>query len=316
MADADQAGGSILASMTALANPIAKLRGIRSVIRVGNNLAKKNVSLVAGGVSFYAFLSIFPAIAGSLMLWGFFSSQSDVSVVTTTFYGAVPDPVLDLIVAQLTRITTSPATLTPFAAIFSLLFALWSASKAINALLMAMTSMYGESVKGGYIRQRLVSFLFTLGGIAFAILSIILIGAVPPILEALRLGVVAEALILILRWLVILSVFFAGAVAFYFVSRRDPLRVRLKNRNQVYPGAFAATLIWVISSVAFSFYLSAFDQYNETFGSLGAVAALLMWFWVSALALLVGAEINTDYAGKEDRRADAVVPQADIESQT
>ena len=187
--------------------------------------------------------------------------------------------------------------------------AFWSASKAVNALLKAMQSMYKLEKRPSFLMQKLMSFSFTVIGIIFAVASLGLVGIIPAILEALSLGETANIVIMALRWVLIVGFFFGGAVFFYTVSRRNPDRVKHDNRNQVFPGAIAASLIWLISSFAFSFYVAKFEAYNETFGTLGAVAALLMWLWISALALLAGAEINTDYEGKKDRRRDAVIPQ-------
>lgn len=278
-----------------------RLRGVRSVLRVTHNLGEKNVTLVAGGVAFYAFLSIFPGILCVLILWGIFASTDDVSTLMSWLSSVLPQPAFEVISDQLTRLTLRDSPASGWAAAASLLFALWSASRAVNALLMAIHMMYSSTYRRGVVRQRVLALTFTISGIVFAIMSILLIGAVPPVLEALRLGDNTEAILLGLRWLFILTFFGAGAFAFYYVSRRDPETVRRPSRNQTVPGTIAASIIWLAASFGFSFYLSAFARYNEMFGSLGAVAALLIWLWVSALALLIGAEINTDYEGKQTR---------------
>jgi len=119
-------------------------------------------------------------------------------------------------------------------------------------------------------------------------LSIAAIGAVPPILKALALGSFVEAAINSIRWLVIIALFIAACAAIYRIA---PSRVRARWR-WIVPGAIAAGVIWMIASIAFSAYLENFNAYNATFGSLGAVAALLMWFWLSAYAICIGAELN------------------------
>ena len=283
---------------------------LRTWTRITGNLTAKNVTLVAGGVAFYAFLSIFPAIVCLLMVWGLFTDVSELNDSFSFLKGTVPPPAYALITEQMTRIADRNSDVSIWAAIVSLLLALWSASRAVNALLMAMQSMYNLKKKPNFFKAKIIALLFTLSGVVFAVASIALIGAIPPILEALRLGAVTEALILTFRWIFIVGIFFLGGVMFYRVSRRDPDRVKHAKRNQVIPGAITASVIWLISSFAFSFYLSAFETYNETFGSLGAVAALLMWLWLSALALLIGAEVNTDFDGKEDRKRDAIIPTA------
>ena len=296
------------AKPTGLKALIAKTPIVRTWARIGKNLSAKNATLAAGGVAFYAFLSIFPAIACLLMIWGFFADVSDLGSSFSILQGTVPPPVYEIISEQMMRIAGRDSDISLFAALASSVVALWSASKAINALLLAMQVMYNRKKKRSFLMQKLMALGFTLGGVVFVLASIALIGVIPQILEALRLGSLTEATILILRWVLIIGLFFAGGVMFYKVSRRSQNNIEHPKRNQVYPGALAAAVIWMTGSLIFSIYLSEFETYNETFGSLGAVAALLMWFWISALALLIGAEINTDYAGKKDRERDAPVP--------
>lgn len=292
---------AFLARLILLYQQVVSLRGIRSVLRIQRNLSEKNVTLVAGGVAFYAFLSIFPGILCVLILWGLLASTDDVSALTAWLGSVLPGPAFEVVSNQLTRLTERDNRISGWAAMFSLFVALWSASRAVNALLAAIHMMYRAPYKSGVIRQRVVALGFTLSGIVFAIMSVLLIGAVPPVLEALRLGAAAESAVLAARWLFILAFFGLGAFAFYYVSRRAAVEMRRPRRNQVVPGTIAASCIWLLASFGFSFYLTAFARYNEMFGPLGAVAALLIWLWVSALALLIGAEINTDYEGKQTR---------------
>jgi membrane protein len=153
----------------------------------------------------------------------------------------------------------------------------------------AMNLAYHEREKRSFIRLNLMSLGFTLVGIAFAALSVAAIAAVPPILEAIYLGAFVEALIRAVRWLMMIGLFVvACAVIYRFAPSRAHARWRW-----IVPGALAASLIWLIASIAFSAYLENFNAYNATFGSLGAVAALLMWFWLSAYAICMGAELNS-----------------------
>jgi len=287
---------------------IAGLPIIRTWLRIVGNLARKNITLVAGGVAFYAFLAIFPAIACALMVWGFFTDVSDLTEPFKVLRGMVPDPVFDIVSEQMVRIAKRGGPGSPMAALISLALALWSAARAVSALMLAMQSIYSSKVQRGFLSQKLLALAFTLTGIIFAVISLAMIGAVPPIIEALKFGALADAVLLSLRWFIIVALFMAGGAAFYAVTRRDPDRVSDDTRNQIIPGAIAAAIIWLAASFLFSFYLSEFETYNDTFGSLGAVAALLMWLWISAIALLVGAEINADFEGKKARDLNKIVP--------
>ena len=261
--------------------------GLGVIRRMGED----KVPVLAGGVAFYAFLSIFPAIAGALMIWGALVEGAQLRDYLELVRGIAPERVFDLVSKQMVRIAQSQNGSLSVGAIASLVFALWSSSRAAVALMAAMSVAYNPSRDHGFVVQNLLAIGFTVTGIAFAVISLAAIGAVPPLLDALRLGAGTEVLIRLLRWLVLIGLFFAATLAAYAVAR--PAGTRERPRRLV-PGAVLAALIWLAASFAFSFYLSQFDAYNQTFGSLGAVAALLMWLWISALTVCIGAELNAE----------------------
>lgn len=288
---------TMLALMAALkAQPL-----VRTLLRIAGNLSEKNVSLVAGGVAFYAFLSLFPSILCLLFLWDVFASDASAFVLLDFLSYVMPEQAFDVIAGLIFQITEREQPASFLATAISLLVALWSSSRAIEALLMATHMMYRNPYRRGMLKQRAIALGFTLSGSVFVIISVLLIGAVPPILNAMNLGSFAEIIVLILRWLFIVALFAIGAYVFYFTSRKPIDDKRNKARNRLIPGTLGASIIWLGISLAFSYVLTTFVSYNEAFGSLGAIAALLMWLWLSALALLIGAEINTDYDGKYSR---------------
>jgi len=267
-----------------------RLRDWRSIlVRVFNRMMADNLGVLAGGVAFYGFLSIFPAIAGALMVWGLFASGDVLLDQIQTLRAIVPADAFDLIATQMVRIATQSTGELQIGAIVTLLIALWSASRGAAALMGALNMAYHEKETRGFIKVNLLAFAFTLAGVFFVVLSLAAIGAVPPILESLFLGAFLEALVRIVRWLMMIGLFLAACAAVYrFAPSRQHARWRW-----IIPGALAAALVWLSASVIFSAYLANFDAYNTTFGSLGAVAALLMWFWLSAYAICMGAELNS-----------------------
>ena len=167
--------------------------------------------------------------------------------------------------------------------------------------------MYRNPYKRGMIKQRAIALVFTLLGLFFIVLSVLMIGALPPVLHAMNLGSFAENIVLMLRWIFILSLFIIGAYAFYFTSRKPIITDNQKHRNRLIPGTLYAAFIWLGVSIAFSYALSNFITYHEGFGSLGAIAALMMWLWLSAISLLIGAEINTGFDGRLAARYQAAM---------
>jgi membrane protein len=252
---------------------------------------KDNLGLLAAGVAFYGFLSIFPAIAGALMVWGAFVDPPTIEEHLRLLRGVAPPAAFDLIAGEMLRIAAGSEAGLSIGAGVSLLLALWSASRATDALMQSLDVAYRVEDRRGFIAANLLAIRFTVGAIAFAAVSLAAIGAVPPILEALRLGAFAEALVRIAKWLLLVGVFMGGAAALYRSRRRRRSARRLR---AVLPGAAAAAGLWLAASFAFSFYLTEFDAYSATFGSLGAVAALLVWMWISAYAIGLGAALNSE----------------------
>lgn len=291
----------LMMKLSQIAKSLQTLPIIRPIVRIGNNLSEKNATLVAGGVAFYGFLAIFPAIFCIIFLWELFATDANAFVLLDFLSYLLPEQAFNVVADLLIQITEREKPASVWAAVISLLIALWSSSRAIDSLLLAVHLMYRNPYRRSLITQRLIALGFTLAGIIFVIFSFLLIGTVPPVLHALNLGGFAEVALLSVRWIIILILFAMGAYAFYFTSRKRLKTGDVRHRNKLLPGTLWASVIWLIASLAFSYALSSFVSYKEAFGSLGAIAALMMWLWLSALALLIGAEINTDFDGKITR---------------
>lgn len=257
------------------------------LVRVFWRVLGDNIGLLSAGIAFYAFLSVFPAVACALMIWGLFTDITSLGAQLQTIRDLAPDA-FGLVADQMVVIATQDDGGLTFGLIVSAVLALWSASGGVSALVQAMNMAYHEKEKRSFLRLTLTTLTFTLGGIVFAALSIAAIAAVPPILNALYIGEFFMAAIGFVRWLVIIAAFMAACAAIYRIA---PSRTRARWR-WIVPGALVAGIIWLFASIAFSAYLENFNAYNATFGSLGAVAALLMWFWLSAYAICIGAELN------------------------
>lgn len=274
---------------------------IRPLLRIARNLSEKNVTLVAGGVAFYGFLAIFPAIFAIIFLWELFATDADAFALLDFLSFFMPDQAFEVVADLLIQITEREEPASVWAAVISLLIALWSSSRAIDSLLLAMRLIYRNTHRRGVILQRAIALGFTFCGILFMIFAFVLIGAVPPVLNAFNLGGLTEVTVLTGRWMLILFLFGLGAYAFYFTSRKRIKTGDTRHPNKLLPGTLWASFLWLLASLAFSYALASFVSYKEAFGSLGAIAALMMWLWLSALALLIGAEINTDFDGKITR---------------
>jgi membrane protein len=258
-------------------------------VRVVRRTMRDNLGMLSASVAFYGFLSVFPAIAGVLMVWGLISGGWTINNHLGTLRALAPGAATDLIAAQISRITAQGGRDLTLGAAVTIVFALWSASRGVAALMGAMNMAYREREKRGFFRLNGLALGFTLAGILFVSLSLAAIAAAPPILESLFIGAFAKAAIRLVRWLALIGLFMLASALVY---RFGPSRAKAR-WQWILPGAGAAALVWLVASLAFSLYLTNFNAYSVTFGPLGAVAALLMWFWLSAYALCLGAELNS-----------------------
>ena len=272
--------------------------GWRDVLwRVKAEMSRDNLSLVAAGVAFYALLAIFPAIAAVVSIYGLVADPQTVEQQLAATSQVLPEQARSIIEEQLTRVTSGASTALGFGAIIGLLLAIWSANKGTQSLITALNIVYDEEEKRGFVRLTLISLGLTLGIFLFLIVCIAALAVMPALFGNLGLPEDIRRLASWLRWPILGLAFVIGLAAFYrFAPSRDAPRWRW-----VSWGAVLATVLWLIGSALFSWYVANFGSYNETYGSIGAVVVLMMWLWLSALIVLLGAELNAEMEHQTER---------------
>jgi membrane protein len=260
------------------------------LLRVKTEMSKDHLSVLAAGVGFYALLAIFPALAAAVSIYGLIADPHDVESQAAVAVGLIPEESRAIITDQLAKITSQPPGSLGFGALLALLFALWSSSAAMQTLMTGLNVVYDEEEKRGFFKFYGTALGLTFGGIIGALLSLSLVAALPAAVKFLSLPQQLETLVLLVRWpLLACTVMFGLAVLYRFGPSREKPRWQW-----VSWGAAAATGLWLLGSILFSWYVSSFGSYNETYGTLGAVVILLMWFYLSAYAVLLGAELNAE----------------------
>jgi membrane protein len=258
--------------------------------RVKEEMSKDHLSVLAAGVGFYALLAIFPALAAAVSIYGLIADPRDVEDQATLAIGLIPEESRTIITDQLAKITSQPRGSLGFGALFALLLALWSSSAAMQTLMTGLNVVYDEAERRGVVRFYATAIGLTLGGIVSALISLSLVAALPAALKFVGLPREVETVVLLARWpLLGLAVMLGLAVLYRFGPSREKPRWQW-----VSWGAAGATLLWLLGSILFSWYVSSFGSYNETYGTLGAVVILLMWFYLSAYVVLLGAELNAE----------------------
>jgi membrane protein len=268
--------------------PAASWSDILKAIK--HDFTEHRVLAIAAGITFYAILSIFPAIAALIAIYGLFADPQTVASQLDHVAGVLPGGAVDVIRGQMQRIASHRNGTLGLAFVVGLAFSLWSANSGAKALFDALNVIYGEQEKRGFLRLNAVSLLFTLGGIALVLLALGAVVVVPVVLAFIGLGAVEDDLIRVLRWPCLLVIITMGFALLY---RYGPSRDRARWRWISWGSGFAA-LAWLAASVLFSWYAANFGKYNETYGSLGAIVGFMIWIWISAIVILTGGELDAE----------------------
>ena len=258
--------------------------------RVFKETSQDNVSLIAAGLALYALLAVFPALAAAVSLYGLVSSPDQIAAQIQNLSGVLPQQAADILRTALQNLASQQSQALGVGAIIGVLVALWSARKGVVALMTATNVAYDEEEERGFFKKLFVSLAFTVAAVVGFVLVVALAAAVPLVLRALGLPDVVQTILGVLRWVALwFLVVFALAVVYRFAPDRHHAKWRW-----VSWGSAAAATLWLVVSLLFSLYVRNFGSYGETYGALGGVVVLLMWFYLSAFVVILGAEINAE----------------------
>ncbi len=258
--------------------------------RIYGNIGDHRILALAAGMTYYSLLAIFPAIAALVAIYGLFSDPSTISKHLDEVAGFIPGGAVDVAREQLTRVATKGNRTLGFAFATGLVISLWSANAAMKSLFDTLNIVYGEREKRGFFKLNAISLVFTVGGIVFVLAALGGVVVVPVVLQYVGLSNAADLLIRIGRWP---ALFVALALALSCIYRFGPSR-EAPRWTWITWGSAAATLLWLAASGLFSFYAAKFGTFNQTYGSLGAVIGFMTWLWISAIVVLLGAELNAE----------------------
>lgn len=236
--------------------------------------------LLAAGVAFYAFLSLFPAMIAAVMLYGLIASPETVRRQSESIAGTLPADAASVVNGQLESLTSTSSGSLGIGLVIALALALYGASGGVGNLIVAINVMFGQRDRHNFVEKKVRALLLTIGSILFLAVAVTLVAVVPALLDSLLLGG--------LRWVLL-----AGAVvlAISMLFRFAPDR-RGKDGPLISKGALVASGLWIVASVGFSVYVDNFGSYAKTYGALAGVVVLLLWLWVGVYALLLGASVE------------------------
>jgi membrane protein len=265
--------------------------GWRQVVRRAWRETKADgIPLMAAGVAFFSFVALFPGLIAVVTLYGLVADPMDVEEQIRSLSQALPPEAASLIAEQMRDITGTSNRALGVGLVVSVFAALFTASGAVANLIKAINLAYDEQETRGLVRLRALALLLTLGAIVFLAVAVGVVAVLPVVLDQIGLGGVARAVVGVLRWVgLLVFVPAALAVLYRFAPDRNDARF-----SWVSIGAVVATLLWVVGSVGFSIFVSNFGSYGETYGTLAGVVVLLLWLFLTAFVVLLGAEINSE----------------------
>ncbi|MGH1589619.1 YihY/virulence factor BrkB family protein [Methylobacterium phyllosphaerae] len=258
-------------------------------LRLYREFNHDRILLVAAGVTFYAILALFPAIAALVSIYGAVADPSTINQHLNDLRGVLPDGALDIIGGQVKHLTAKGSGTLGLTAVISILISLWSANGGVKAVFDALNIAYEEEEKRSFVMLNLQSLAFTAGALLFVVLALTGIVVVPAVLQVLGLDEKAWYIAL-LRFPALLLLVIASLAVLY---RYGPSRRKPKWRWVTW-GSGVAGVLWLIVSGLFSWYVAHFGSYNETYGSLGAAIGFMTWIWLSTTVVLLGAELNAE----------------------
>lgn len=258
--------------------------------RVKNSIAEQNLGIIAAGVAFNEFFALFPALAAAVSLYGLVADPATVERQLALVTGILPEAAQSLVAQQLSSIVTAGTGKLGLSLAIAVVLALWGATRGVKALIIGLDIAYREEERRGFIRLNLTAIALTLAAIVFGLLALTLVAGLPAVIDLLPLGEFGKLMAKVVRWpLLALGLLFALAVTYRFAPSRDRPRWRW-----VSWGAGVAAALWLLGSGLFSLYVANFGKFNETYGSMAAVAVLLLWFQLTSFLVLLGGLLDAE----------------------
>lgn len=261
-----------------------------TLIRVKNEIKTDRLSLVSAAMAYYALFAFVPALSSVVLIYAWVSDPAEISNHLSKVSQFIPSEAQTMLNDQLKNLSSKAPGALGFSAITALLIALWSASKGSKAIIEAMNIIYDEQDKRGFFKSNFLALGMTLLAAVFGVLAIAVIVVVPIVTNLFDFGGIAKTVGTATSWLVLLALF---SVFLSFIYRFAPNRDQAKWK-WVSWGAVIASVLWAIASALFSIYANEFGNFNKTYGSLGAIIVLMMWFYISSFVVLLGGEINAE----------------------
>lgn len=258
--------------------------------RIKNELANDHISIVSAGVAYYFFVALFPTLIAAISIYGLVVDPAQVQQQMNQIAGFLPEQATQMISDILENVAGQTEETLSWGFGLSIFLSLWFAHNGTSAVFEGVNIAYNETDERGFFKQNGITLLFTIGGIIAGIICIALVVIFPALVKSINLPSFLETLINWLRW-PLLALLIIGALGLIYKIAPDRSNPEFRWLST---GAVTATVLWLVSSLLFSLYVDNFGNYDEMYGSFAAVIILLLWFFITAFIILLGAEINSE----------------------
>jgi membrane protein len=258
--------------------------------RVLKNFQIDHIPVVSAGIAFYFFLALFPALAAVVSIYGLVMEPAEVQQQIAEISSALPEKTQVLLSDILNGIARKSTGTLGWTLLLGLLISILSANRGTIAVFEGVNIAYKERNERKLLRKYGVTLSFTLGGILVGIISLVFVVGFPALADQLGLSPFIQELINWMRWVILAFIIVISLGVIYHVApdRRSP------EFRWVSWGAIIATILWLGGSLGFSAYVDNLGNYDRMYGSFAAIIILMLWFFLTAIIILLGAEINAE----------------------
>jgi membrane protein len=257
---------------------------------VVERLREHHMPMIAGSLSYYAFLAVFPAAIAAISIYGLVLDPADLATQIEDITSALPETTATFVADQLNDIVENSGSGLGFTAVLSIIAALWSASAGTKALITGIDIAYETPENRPFIVLRGMALAITVGLIVFVLTAASTVTFLPDLMSEIGAGDATTRLIEYGRWPVIFVVVIIGLGFLYKIAPNRPAA----KSPWVSIGALIVAALWVLATLGFSLYAGLAGNLGAAYGTLGGAIVLMLWFFISGLIVLTGAELNAE----------------------
>lgn len=258
--------------------------------RVVSQINNDHVQIVSAGIAFYCFMAVFPTIAAAFFIYGLIMDPVEIQAQLSKLISILPNEAGEMIAGIMETSAEKSDKSLGWGLLISIALSIWSANKGMSAIFQGINIAYDETDDRNIFKKYGLTLLFTFGGIIIGLICVGLVIGFSAFVDALPLPEVMKTIISYLRW-PLMGIIIALSLSIIYKIAPDRTNPKFK---WVIWGALIATVIWIGGSLIFSLYVNNFGSYDKTYGSFGAVIILMLWFFLSAFIILLGAEIASE----------------------